>query len=92
MSSIKSNIADYLAQIETLTNTNLQILKALNDSFFTKKIASAKIKAPVHKVKKAIKFLHNCYIIILFHAIHFPFNVLFLVIIITNFNGKVFGL
>jgi hypothetical protein len=36
MSSIKST-ADYLAQIETLTSTNLQILKALNDSFFTKK-------------------------------------------------------
>ena len=37
MSSIKTNIADYLSQIETLTNTNLQILKTLNDSFFTKK-------------------------------------------------------
>lgn len=37
MSKINSNIADYLTQIETLTNTNLQILKTLNDSFFTKK-------------------------------------------------------
>lgn len=37
MSSIKTNIADYLSQIETLTNTNLQILKTLNDSFYTKK-------------------------------------------------------
>lgn len=35
--SIKSNIADYLTQIENLTSTNLQILKTLNDSFFTKK-------------------------------------------------------
>ena len=34
--SIKTNIADYLTQIETLTNTNLQILKTINDSFFTK--------------------------------------------------------
>lgn len=34
---MKSNTADYLTQIETLTKTNLQILKALNDSFFTKK-------------------------------------------------------
>lgn len=30
-------MADYLKQIESLTNTNLQILKSLNDSFFTKK-------------------------------------------------------
>ena len=37
MSTINTNIADYLTQIETLTNTNLQILKTLNDSFFTKK-------------------------------------------------------
>jgi hypothetical protein len=37
MSLIKSNTADYLTQIEKLTKTNLQILKALNDSFFTKK-------------------------------------------------------
>lgn len=35
--SIKTNVADYLTQIEKLTNTNLQILKAINDSFFTKK-------------------------------------------------------
>ena len=35
--SVKTNIADYLSQIETLTNTNLQILKTINDSFFTKK-------------------------------------------------------
>ena len=34
--SIKTNIADYLTQIEMLTNTNLQILKTINDSFFTK--------------------------------------------------------
>ena len=37
MSTIKANIADYLAQIESLTSTNLQILKTINDSFFTKK-------------------------------------------------------
>lgn len=37
MPGIKANVADYLSQIESLTNTNLQILKALNDSFFTKK-------------------------------------------------------
>ena len=37
MSSINTSIADYLSQIETLTTTNLQILKSLNDSFFTKK-------------------------------------------------------
>lgn len=36
MSTIKSNVADYLTQIERLTNTNLQILKTINDSFFTK--------------------------------------------------------
>lgn len=36
MSKINANIADYLSQIEALTNTNLQILKTLNDSFFTK--------------------------------------------------------
>lgn len=35
--SIKTNIADYLAQVEKLTATNLQILKTINDSFFTKK-------------------------------------------------------
>ena len=35
--SIKTNVADYLTQIESLTNTNLQILKTINDSFFTKK-------------------------------------------------------
>lgn len=35
--SIKTNITDYLAQVEKLTSTNLQILKTLNDSFFTKK-------------------------------------------------------
>lgn len=37
MSIKNTNIADYFTQIETLTNTNLQILKALNDSFFTNK-------------------------------------------------------
>ena len=37
MPTINANIADYLKQIESLTNTNLQILKSLNDSFFTKK-------------------------------------------------------
>lgn len=37
MPTINANVADYLAQIETLTKTNLQILKSLNDSFFTKK-------------------------------------------------------
>ena len=37
MSTIKANIVDYLTQIENLTNTNLQILKTINDSFFTKK-------------------------------------------------------
>ena len=37
MSSIKTSVADYLTQIENLTNTNLQILKTLNDSFYTKK-------------------------------------------------------
>ena len=37
MSTINANVADYLAKIETLTNTNLQILQTLNDSFFTKK-------------------------------------------------------
>lgn len=37
MSSINANIADYFKQIESLTKTNLQILKTLNDSFFTKK-------------------------------------------------------
>jgi hypothetical protein len=35
--SIKTNIVDYLSQIEKLTSTNLQILKTINDSFFTKK-------------------------------------------------------
>ena len=37
MSTVKANMADYLTQIETLTKTNLQILKTINDSFFTKK-------------------------------------------------------
>ena len=37
MSTVNANIADYLTQIERLTNTNLQILKTINDSFFTKK-------------------------------------------------------
>ena len=37
MSTVNANIADYLTQIETLTNTNLQILKALNDSFYSKR-------------------------------------------------------
>lgn len=36
MSTIKANVADYFTQIEKLTNTNLQILKTINDSFFTK--------------------------------------------------------
>lgn len=35
--SVNTNIADYLTQIENLTATNLQILKTINDSFFTKK-------------------------------------------------------
>ena len=35
--SVKTNVVDYLTQIESLTNTNLQILKTINDSFFTKK-------------------------------------------------------
>jgi hypothetical protein len=34
---MNANVVDYLTQIENLTNTNLQILKTLNDSFFTKK-------------------------------------------------------
>ena len=37
MSNINANITDYLKQIESLTSTNLQILKTINDSFFTKK-------------------------------------------------------
>ena len=37
MSNKNTNIADYLVQIENLTSTNLQILKTINDSFFTKK-------------------------------------------------------
>ena len=37
MSKIHTNVVDYLTQIESLTNTNLQILKTINDSFFTKK-------------------------------------------------------
>lgn len=37
MTTIKANVADHLSQIEALTNTNLQILKTINDSFFTKK-------------------------------------------------------
>lgn len=37
MSIKNTNIADYLVQIEKLTSTNLQILKTINDSFFTKK-------------------------------------------------------
>ena len=36
MSTINANVADYFTQIEKLTNTNLQILKTINDSFFTK--------------------------------------------------------
>lgn len=32
-----SNVINYLEQIQKLTNTNLEILKTLNDSFFTKK-------------------------------------------------------
>lgn len=31
-----ASVVDYLTQIQTLTNTNLQILKTLNDSFYTK--------------------------------------------------------
>lgn len=31
-----ASVLDYFKQIQTLTNTNLQILKALNDSFYTK--------------------------------------------------------
>jgi hypothetical protein len=37
MPTINGNVADYLSQIEKLTSTNLQILKTINDSFFTKK-------------------------------------------------------
>lgn len=37
MPTINANVADYLTQIESLTKTNLQILKGINDSFFTKK-------------------------------------------------------
>lgn len=37
MPTINGNISDYLSQIEALTNTNLQILQTINDSFFTKK-------------------------------------------------------
>ena len=37
MPTIKANVADYLTRIESLTNTNLQLLKSLNDAFFTKK-------------------------------------------------------
>ena len=37
MPTINANIADYLARVESLTSTNLQILKTINDSFFTKK-------------------------------------------------------
>ena len=32
-----ASVVDYLSQIQKLTNTNLQILKTLNDSFYTKK-------------------------------------------------------
>lgn len=35
--TVTTNIADYLTRIESLTSTNLQILKTINDSFFTKK-------------------------------------------------------
>ena len=34
--SYMSNINDYLLQLQSLTKTNLEILKALNDSFYTK--------------------------------------------------------
>lgn len=37
MPTINANIADYLVKIEALTNTNLQILKSINDSFYTSK-------------------------------------------------------
>ena len=36
MSKIVSSISDYLTQVQKLTNTNLQILKTINDSFYTK--------------------------------------------------------
>lgn len=32
-----ANITDYLSQLQTLTQRNLEILQAINDSFFTKK-------------------------------------------------------
>jgi hypothetical protein len=32
-----ASVVDYLSQIQKLTNTNLQILKTLNESFYTKK-------------------------------------------------------
>ena len=32
-----ANVINYLEQLQQLTNTNLEILKTLNDSFFTKK-------------------------------------------------------
>ena len=32
-----ANIADYLSQLQTLTQRNLEILQAINDSFYTKK-------------------------------------------------------
>jgi hypothetical protein len=35
MSTINSNIVDYFKKIEELTNTNLNILKAINESFIT---------------------------------------------------------
>ena len=37
MSTVNSNVVDYLSRIESLTKTNLQIMKTINDSFFTKK-------------------------------------------------------
>lgn len=37
MSTINANIADYLKQIEALTQTNLQLLKTINESFSTSK-------------------------------------------------------
>ena len=32
-----ASVAEYLSQLQTLTQRNLEILKAINDSFFTKK-------------------------------------------------------
>ena len=37
MSTINANVVDYLEKIESLTKSNLDILRTINDSFFTKK-------------------------------------------------------